>query len=959
MKKLVGPILYPLILVGIVGLISCLNYTPGTYLSGWDTLQPELDFGLNFSRLFSGVWRPEQGLGAAAGHSHMADLPRVVILWLLHFILPLNMLRYAYVFLCLFVGPLGLYYLIKYLLKNKHIAFLSALFYLFNLGTLQQFFVPFEMFTTQYAALPWIMLFSLQFLNAPSIKAMGGRAEEHLTKAGTPSLSEEERGQAPSQIKSSGIWTKNSKKSLFFFALVTLIATPQAYAAHLWYFFFGTYTLFILWYSFLHKIHLKKALVLLLVTLAINSFWLLPNLYYIKTSGDIPRLSKQNRLYSQEYRLRNRENGYIQDVALLRGFYFNWTIYDFEKERFSPLMQGWRRHLENPGVLAIGYAMFTAVIVGLLSVLRKKKRAGLAFLPFFVIPFALLMNHTPPFSWIFDQLTRISLFEEAFRFVFTKFSIMLTFACAVFFAYSLEAIFKRRRYIAPVVAIVTVALVIFAIPYFKGELVSPKMRIQIPREYFQMWEYMKAKPDGTVLSMNLYDFAGWGYYRFGYQGAGFVWFGLKQPILDRDFDRWSVSNEQAFREIQHAVYSRDTRAVRQALQKYNIRYLLRDQNIITARVKNQKQVVYEREIDRLLSELLARKVVKKSAEFGNISIYEVRVVQPAQLVQSLSQVTPAYHFTPFDYAYELVGPYFTSSQKGSNALHFPFRDITDEEDRAREELLTRLPKSSTSFNLQELYRTHRHIKTLFLKKEDGRNILTFATTNDQKGIYVDLSKLKHNLGYMLVIESRNKEGLPLRFCVKNLYSDLCGLYDEVGRQKEFKKDVYFIAPSGDALGYGLSIDNLSFGNYESVNDLASVALIPFPYGTLSGMYSGSAQKAPIALSYSSYHPGWKAYQIPNSPSSVKTSAGKQFPISKLLPFLFGRELRDHVLVNNWANGWVLPKGSQLTVDSSRPNSEQRTVNSEQSIVIVFWPQYLEYIGFFILVITFIMIVVIL
>ena len=88
---------YSILIIIIVSAVAYLTYRPNTFLTGWDTLHPELNFSLNFERMFNGVWREEQGLGAVAGHSHMADLPRVVILWLLHFALPLSSLRYFYV----------------------------------------------------------------------------------------------------------------------------------------------------------------------------------------------------------------------------------------------------------------------------------------------------------------------------------------------------------------------------------------------------------------------------------------------------------------------------------------------------------------------------------------------------------------------------------------------------------------------------------------------------------------------------------------------------------------------------------------------------------------------------------------------------------------------------------------------------------------------------------------------
>ena len=97
--------IYPILLTLLCLVICYLNYKPNTFLTGWDTLHPELNFPLNFSRLINGVWRYEQGLGAIAGHSHMADLPRVFFLWLFHFIFPINFLRYAYIFLCFILAP--------------------------------------------------------------------------------------------------------------------------------------------------------------------------------------------------------------------------------------------------------------------------------------------------------------------------------------------------------------------------------------------------------------------------------------------------------------------------------------------------------------------------------------------------------------------------------------------------------------------------------------------------------------------------------------------------------------------------------------------------------------------------------------------------------------------------------------------------------------------------------------
>src|SRR5579859_3910349 len=165
MKKILSELLWPFILVVMCLVIVWANYTPNTWLTGWDTLHPEFNFGLHFWRSLFGVWREDQGLGTLAAHSHMSDLPRILVLFVSSFVMPLQSVKYAYDFLCFILGPLGVYVFLRQEIfgkKNLHVfiaraaAFLGALVYIFNLCTIQQFYTVFEMFAVQYAALGWL-----------------------------------------------------------------------------------------------------------------------------------------------------------------------------------------------------------------------------------------------------------------------------------------------------------------------------------------------------------------------------------------------------------------------------------------------------------------------------------------------------------------------------------------------------------------------------------------------------------------------------------------------------------------------------------------------------------------------------------------------------------------------------------------------------------------------------------
>jgi len=121
-------------------LVCALNFTPGTFLTGWDTLHPEFDLTLNLKRVFFGVWREEQGLGALAVHAHMSELPRIIFQSIISVVVSVDSQRYLYFFLMLLIGPLGVYVFLRDLVYKKaslHRAeiasFAGGLFYLLNL----------------------------------------------------------------------------------------------------------------------------------------------------------------------------------------------------------------------------------------------------------------------------------------------------------------------------------------------------------------------------------------------------------------------------------------------------------------------------------------------------------------------------------------------------------------------------------------------------------------------------------------------------------------------------------------------------------------------------------------------------------------------------------------------------------------------------------------------------------
>ena len=1009
---------FPFLLIILTSAISFLNYTPGTFLTGWDTLHPELNFSQSFSNIFFGVFRTDQGLGAVAAHAHMADLPRIILLWVFSFVLPLSFLRYAIVFLCLILGPLGVYFFIRkvlsiqypvsskilntqYRILNTEVsAFLGALVYLFNLGTVQHFYVPFEMFLVQYASLGWLFLFAAKFIE------------------------------------------KRSLKIFMLFALATFLASAMAYASVLWYTYFTAFLLF-LGTIFLIKRSKKvflSSLFLIIVTLTVNSYWILPNIYFLTHAANQVSLAEVNKLFSDEAFLHNKEYGNIFDAAILRNFLFNWTQ-TIDINTSEDLMIYWKAHLLGPAVLAIGYAVALASAAGIIISIARRSVSGIATIPVFILAFIMLINMNPPFEGIFSYLRdNFPLFREGMRFPFTKFSILLMFSLSVFFAISCSEIFRmleklRAKYTKPIFSfgfavIAGACLFWYGAPVFTGKLIDPKLRINIPERYFALFDYMKGKPSHSrIATLPVHSPWGWEYYDWparqslgvggGYQGAGFLWFGLNQPVLARDFDRWNPDNEQYYREMSSAIYSRDVRQIEALSRKYRISYFLLDESIFSP--GNKPNSLWHYETKDTFAKALNIKLEK---QFGNLYLYKVDSSLGTSFIQApfnLTFVGPAVTGGFVDLAAQNHGDYIYSDTPDFTYFSRSLVDRYDRVDPANisilnDLLLLRMGKNK-GYNLTDSWKSNdifpefmRESYDLTIEKQGlpfiiddeqfisfpltavpaniasslersehcietseksvseikkSENLVTFRAKDAASCGFIRFPSAKQDFGSMVIVEARNQKGLPIRLCISENITNRCGIYTPLDSGNAFKKYVFMIPPQpSGASGYAVHFNTLGIGNEESLNEVRYVQFIQIPYyriASLSFIKEGYTPKTNSALItesneinpslyqtqvsfkddgeglialFKAYDPGWSAYEVK---VSCKWSDVSCWP-TLALPFLFGDEIKVHVELNSWANGWLLPKSS--------------IVNGQSSIVIVYLPQYLEYAGFAILVLTF-------
>jgi len=919
------------------------NYTPGTFLSGWDTLHPEFNFGLNFKRQIFGVFREEQGLGAVAAHSHMADLPRTTILYLFHFILPIDLLRYSYIFLNLIIGPIGMFlFLNRVVIKNKIGSFLGALFYLLNLGTMQQFIVPFEMFTAQYVVLPWLFLFATEYV--------------YFSK----------------------------KKTLLLFAIITLLSTPTAYAATLWYFYFLCFAIYLVSLSVIFVLKkdysiVKKVSTLILTTLVINSFWLLPNLYFVTTQGDLVQTINTNRIFSEQAFLYNKEFGNFKDVLSIKTFLFDWKIYN--NNDFTKLLKPWIKNLDNSLIIGLGYLFLVIGTVGLFYSIYKQDKIALIFIPILLISLFFFINDNPPTGDLYTFLqNNVPLFKEALRFPQNKVLGIFVFTYSLYFGIGqklitilIKSLSKRvsrfsKIFLFVQILVFSTALVVFMLPAFQGYLIHPQVKIQIPDSYFEMFKWFdNQSDDGRIANLPIHSPWGWEYYKWyddkpGFQGAIFTSFGIKQPILNRDFDRWSPYNEQYYREMSYAIYSQDESKLERVIKKYNIHYILFDKNIIYPEQKNNSQILFLNEIETLLANAAN---IQKVFYSGNLFVYQINNQrQNSYLLKkpvSIASLPSAFYD---DFAYAEYKDYVTYHIAERNDIFYPFEAIIDNQNHFllkpsldvnslnltfelnKQNITYAIPAATNQPRNYDITSVNKTNNDCYLPKQgtplSRKNIVNekgnqFVRYVSFAGSFCDhyfYEELARNEAYLISITSRNISGFPLRLCVTNYISRRCDILTRLSSSKNFKKEFFLLPPIDESIGFDINIENFAVKGSPSINDLQSIFLVPFPYTWFSQIKinlskDGESLKDRTILVFSrSFDKGWKAYE-----------AKEISWLTKAFPFLFGKELKEHVIVNNWANGWVIDS-SKFKVQSSK-------------FVIIFLPQYLEYLGFGLLIGTFV------
>lgn len=852
------------ILVLIVSLLCLANFTQNTFLTGWDNLMPELNISLNLKRSLFAVWQEYQGLGLVGGMAHASDLIRQLIILPFTLFLPTNIIRYLWHFSMIFLGTFGIYKLARNYKFSRLISLTSSLFYLLNFGSVQYFWVAFEPFSTFWGFFPWLIFFLLKYLLTPS--------KSHLKKL----------------------------------ILINILAIPSFYVQTIFIVYLICISLVFLSHFLTHPktSHLLNYLSIYLIIFLVNSFWLLPQLYFLKNNLQNPTTGIGNFMSNEETFARNQVRGHLSDFLLLRGYY-----YDFNSNG-QPLMAPWITHFSNQYFVICGYFISFFIISGLLILLIKSQKNNtfsLSLILLFFLSCLALLSNVPLIKELNSLIRELPLVNQIFRSPWTKFLVPASFTFSFLLANSLSSLTKFLHQIKyshhpshlPIY-LTLLSLFLFSLPSFFGNYFSKDTRQKIPDEYFEVFDFLKAQNHtGRIANLPQGSFWGWTNYKWGVSGSGFLWYALENPILDRAFDAWNLKNEQYYWELSNAIQSKNSTLLENIFSKYSIEYVVFDNNVYYPDDKIYAKL--SRPTKDILDSIPSLKLIKNTK---NIFVYQTS--SPTQIYALTNTPTASqFDFALIDINFQKFGDYISQTNSPNQFFNLFSNRLQNE-----------LPFSPLSIPQPEDDPANKN----FTHSDISKPIFAYNFPN---------AKLKES--YLVKIVSEHNQGLPIKISAvsdnsQNKYFDTI-LQSTPGSNTSW---FYIPARQTDDFDRGLTFifNNTSFSQ-NNQNYINQIVLYPIfieqniAMPTLSRQYLNSNSN----IFY---------YQSKLTSSSSSTLVLPQSYSSGWIAFYFKGikpVILNHVLVNNWANGWTIPESS---------------FQNPVSVYIFFWPQILEFLGFILL-----------
>ncbi len=559
-----NPLFFVLLLILLI--ITLFNLKPDFYLMGWDNYSSYLNIKDNFFRTLFSTWREYRGLGVPSD-SEVTDIFRLGLFALLKPIIPTQLLDQLYYLLSLNLGVLGMYALTRELVKkignstlkeNINIfSFFSAFFYLFNLNTLAVFYFPMTMFVSRFFSLPLLYLVFHQLIYSKKL---------------------------------------SFKKNILFVALLFFISgsflVPTVFVALI---------IALLPYLITQR-NLKKSLLVGLVFILINSFWLFPFVNYIKERSNNVKLASTFIDGNEDFLNKNPEYYSFRRQSLVTPQFFEMKYTETGSKQtkfFHPLAEKLNRYPNNFIYLYLFPLLYLAGVV--ITVVKFKRKKEWLWVPVTLLTFLFLSLKEHSFlGTLYFLLTKyIPFFGVIFRYGDTKFHALVAFSGSISAAIAIVYLYKyinrkevKQKLVLFILSLLIIPHLVLFKEYFTRNLVGFFMYNKIPKAYFQVANVINNdKEEARVLHLpidknNYY----WKSYTWGYFGSAFFQYMLNKPLIDKTFLPSSLENDYYIEQINtyfknisgstnQKLINNQVEELAKLIRKSNVKYILLDESV--------------------------------------------------------------------------------------------------------------------------------------------------------------------------------------------------------------------------------------------------------------------------------------------------------------------------------------------------------------------------------------------
>ncbi len=977
---------------GVVGLVLLavvvcgLNYKSGTWLTGWDNLHPEFDFRLNLRRSLFAVWQEYQGVGLLGGMGHAADLPRQVILWVLSLLIPARLLRYVWTFGMLLIGPVGVYALIQSVFKSRKHSELAAtmggVFYLLNLATVQIFAVPFEAFTTHFGFLPWLLWGAVRYMRKPSWQRLGGFAGINLlaaTQAYVPTVWIVYM--ALLVIFLMGLLGEKGKFGRWREAMKILLSALMVNL--FWLLPFGYFSIRNI--SAPLKAHMNQ--------LSTEDAYLRDKVF-----GDFSDVLRLKGFWFDYVELQHDGSStyllhaWREHLSLGWVKVLGWVFVGILLLGFGHMVY----HKQRGRWAFLGLFLFPFILLANNTIPFSWLNGGLRtalplFAQVFRSPFtkfsiSLSLAMSVGFGW------GCMVFASWFR----QGKVLLTTALVLLVMAYAWPVFQGQLFFARVQAVIPQQY--FELMRYFADSSKAGRIANFPQNTSVGWKAYDWGPVGSGfewygVSQPILDraFDVWSRYNENYywEIARAVYaedvVGV-EAVLQKYSVRWVVLDENvgAYGSAR-ALYLDRLREMLGRIAGVQFKERFGGIDVYETAFGHNGSFVYG--VDKSVG-------VGSSYAWGDHD--QAFLDWGDYVVQSNGDVDYPFR-SVFSGRGQLEGGVSVEEKVDALVFRAPEsslletnRGLTEatesgdiQVDQKSGIVEVFIPKQKDFFGVgQELFLStfantvqgcnpfNRGPKKRTIAMIGDKPYLELTSKSASNCIVLEFPQIPQRYAYIMAIDTQYLKGKPLLLRVVNKGTDRVELETYLPRASN-PTTSYLVLPEGQMYGggYELVIDNISIGDAESVNRLGRLAIYPVPAHLLEQLkiqksvvskgqvtdalyivhpnevyyrvgISGMNEDGILALSQG-FDEGWKAYQIQDSRFKIYEAT------QRFLPFIFGKELKDHVLVSNWANGWRLTNNS---ITNSSIISDE-TTGKQVEIVIFYWPQLLEWVGLGILVLS--------